>query len=139
MKVTKQAVEPLSVLLVDGDPAAAKTTAAVLSLLGFKVATAASGTEALAAVLAGPPDVVLLQLDMPGVDGFDLARRLGEAVGARPVRIVALTDSAEQADYRRATAEGFDGYFVKPADPTDLRRVLNRLADDLDRRGSVAA
>ena len=139
MKVTKQAAEPLSVLLVDGDPAAAKTTAAVLSLLGFRVATAASGTEALAAALAAPPDVILLQLNMPGVDGFDLARRLGDAIEGKQVRIIALTDSTEQADYRRATTEGFDGYFVKPADPTDLKRVLNRLADDLDRRGSVAA
>ena len=73
-----------------------------------------------------PPDVVLLDIGMPGMDGYEVARRLRADAGLRDVLLVALTGWGQEEDRRRTREAGFDHHLVKPADPAELRALLAR-------------
>jgi two-component system CheB/CheR fusion protein len=115
----------LSVLVVDDYPDAAESLARVLRLDGHD-ARAALGGDAAAALLEGwVPDVAVLDLRMPGVDGFALAERLRAL--PRPPLLVAVSGSALKADWARAAA-AFDRHFLKPVDPHALAELLRGYA-----------
>jgi DNA-binding response OmpR family regulator len=114
---------PLSVLVVDDHPDAADSLAEVLALHGHRPRVALGGADALAMAESEPPDVVLTDLVMPGVDGFELARRLRERTGSPPV-LVALTGCGSARDRERVITAGFDLYLVKPVEPAALVGVL---------------
>jgi CheY-like chemotaxis protein len=80
-----------SVLVVDDLPAAAESLATMLSILGFPARTATSGEAALALAAADPPDVVFTDLGMPGMDGFELARRLRQQAAGESLVVVAVS------------------------------------------------
>ena len=121
---TEVAPRPVRVLVVEDDPQAAATTALFLRLSGFEVHTAGDGPSALRAAEASPPDVVLLDLGLPGLDGCQVARALREqACGARPL-LVALTGHDREADRRRSAEAGFDLHLVKTVEPGALRELL---------------
>ena len=118
----------LSVLVVDDEPDTVSSTSELLTLHGHHVRVALTGREALLLAAADPPDVALLDIYMPGMDGCDLARRLAEeasAVGRRPL-LVAVTGYAADIDRNRTTAAGFDLHLVKPVDPAVLVGLLRR-------------
>ena len=117
--------KPLRVLIVDDDRDAADSTALLVRLFGHAATVAYNGAAALEAARADPPDVVLLDLGMPGMDGFELAGRLHEQAGSgkKPLT-VAVTGYADADHARRAEEAGFHLYQVKPADPLCLRRLL---------------
>lgn len=116
-----------SVLVVDDLDDAADSLATLLEMSGFRARAVTSGEAALAAVAADPPDVVILDLLMPGVDGWEVARRLHESGPAgRPV-LVALTGCDGREDRRRAVEAGIDLFLVKPVEPAALVAVLTRL------------
>jgi CheY-like chemotaxis protein len=116
-------VRPLSVLVVDGYPDAAATLALLLNCEGFSARAALSGEEALAAVAAEPPEVVIVEPRTPG-GGWDLARRLAlPVVGERPL-VVALTTDTTAAGREAADTAGVGLYLVKPESPTVLVRAL---------------
>ena len=113
--------QSLSVLVVDDYPDAAESLARVLRLEGHD-ARAALGGEAASALLGGwAPDVAVLDLRMPGVDGFALADRLRAL--PRPPLLVAVSGSGLKADRDRAAA-AFDRHFIKPVDPHALADLL---------------
>jgi CheY-like chemotaxis protein len=116
---------PLTVLVVDDSPDTTETTAAVLSIAGFSVRVAGGGEEALALAAADPPDVVLADIRMPGLDGCGLARRLAEQA-RKPPLLVAVTGCGSAADRARTAAAGFHLHLVKPVDPHVLVGMLNR-------------
>ena len=113
------------VLIADANVDAAESLALLLRLCGHDCATTHTGPDALAAAAAHAPDTVFLAIDLPGLDGYEVCRRLGRgAAGPRPRLIVALTGHG-QDDARRATADaGFDHHVLKPADPDALLKLL---------------
>jgi CheY-like chemotaxis protein len=113
----------LRLLVVDDNRDAADSLAVLLGLWGHRPRVAYDGASALRAARAEPPDAVLLDLGMPGLDGYDLAHDL------RPAALIAVTGFADRAHRDRADAAGFDHFFVKPVDPADLCELLAEHAE----------
>ncbi len=114
---------PLRVLLVDDNEDAAATVCALLSELGHTVRVAHTAGHALAAARDFRPDVAILDIGLPDMDGYGLAAILRRKEG-RPLRLVALTGYGQKSDLERARAAGFDLHLTKPATLDDLRRAL---------------
>jgi two-component system CheB/CheR fusion protein len=114
---------------VDDDPGVRDTLAGLVRLGGHDPRTAGSAAEAVAQAMAAPPDIALLDIMMPGGDGYAAARELRRVVGRRPV-LVAVTGWAGLED--RSVAERFDHHLVKPVDPELLAALLDRYADSND-------
>ncbi|MCA9737796.1 MAG: response regulator, partial [Gemmatimonadetes bacterium] len=112
------------ILVVDDNADAGQTLATLLGLRGHVTQSVADGTDALRAVDSFRPDVVLLDLGMPGMDGLEVARRLRAARQGHDLLLVALTGWGQDEDRRRSRAAGFDAHLVKPVDVTDLEAVL---------------
>jgi CheY-like chemotaxis protein len=116
------------VLVVDDEPAIRDTLSFMLEMEGFQVAVAADGVEALARIAQDPPEVVLLDVMMPKLDGY----RVCEAIKADPrtagVKVVMLTAMGQAADRARALAAGADAYVAKPFDEDGLLTLLRQLA-----------
>jgi two-component system OmpR family response regulator len=125
----------LRVLCVDDDPDTADSLAMLLELVGFDPFVYYDAKAALAAVDAIRPDAAILDLRMPGLHGCELARRLREWAGDRPLPLVAVTAQSDD-EARRQTAEaGFDIHLTKPIDPDKLALVV---ADIVILRGDRA-
>ncbi|MFN0017631.1 MAG: ATP-binding protein [Pirellulaceae bacterium] len=104
-----------NILLVDDNVEAAETLASLLRTKQYEVTTAFSGSMALALAAGLQPEVVILDLGMPGMDGYAVAERLRAAEGAEDLVILALTGWGDAAERDRTAAAGFDYHFVKPA------------------------
>jgi PAS domain S-box-containing protein len=126
-----KAREPLApmvarrVLVVDDNADAAAALDLVLRSLGHETRVAYDGEQALEAAAEFHPDVVLLDIGMPGMDGYEVARRLRGSVEGGALRVVAVTGWGQDADRERSRAAGFDLHLVKPVDPSDLARILS--------------
>jgi CheY-like chemotaxis protein len=118
---------PPSVLVVDDHPDTADTLAACLRACGYDARTAANGPAALKLLTGWAPDAAVLDVAMPGMDGYALADRLTEALPRRPV-LIAVSGFSAPADRDRALAFGFDYHFAKPADPADLDAAIRAAA-----------
>ena len=118
---------PKSVLVVDDEPKIVEVVGDYLRSAGFSVTTAADGDGAVASARARPPDLVVLDLGLPGLDGLDVARELRRA---SPVPIIMLTARGEETDRVLGLELGADDYLVKPFSPRELlarvRAVLRR-------------
>jgi CheY-like chemotaxis protein len=126
------------VLLVDDEPAMRAVCRMNLELEGLSVIEAAEGREALALALRERPDLVLLDVMMPSMDGFEVARRLQSNPATDDIPIVFMTALAATDDRRRGFDAGAVGYVVKPFDPVYLgekvKTTLDRIAaGDRDR------
>jgi len=97
----------------------------VVSTMGHEAESVHNGRAALEAARARHPDIVLLDISMPDMDGFSVAKRLRSEPGLRGIRVVALTGYGQQDDRRRTQEAGFDDHLVKPVSPDDLRRLLS--------------
>lgn len=117
----------LSVLIVEDLDETAQSLAELLGLHGHAVQLARTGPEALAAVENDVPDVVLLDIGLPGMSGWEVAARLrARAAGRQPV-VIALTGYGTDADRWTSADSGIDLHLVKPADPTALTAMLARV------------
>ena len=119
------------ILVVDDNVDAAETLSMLLSLEGHETQTAYCGYDALAQLKNFGPDLVLLDIGLPDIDGYEVARRIAGEPTAAAVRIVALTGYGQPEDKARALADGFHAHLVKPVDPKELRRVLQTNAAPL--------
>jgi signal transduction histidine kinase/ActR/RegA family two-component response regulator len=108
------------VLVVDDNADAAQTIASLLRLEGHRVETALDGAAALRIAETLQPDVAFVDLNMPGMDGYELARRLRTLPSGRNARLVALTGMGKASDMDRSRAAGFDLHLIKPADPAQV-------------------
>ena len=117
-------------LVVDDNEDAKNAMAEALSLLGYELVTASDGPEALAVASARHPAIALLDIGLPSMDGYELARRLRAIADADHLKLVAFTGYGMAADRRRALAAGFDEHLAKPAGLEDIQRVIERLARD---------
>jgi CheY-like chemotaxis protein len=113
------------VLVVDDNAAALDTLALMLEVLGHEVRTAHDGSEAITRAEEFRPEVVLMDLGMPNVDGYAAAREIRARAWGREVLLVATTGWGQEDDRRRTREAGFDHHLVKPVDADNLRRILN--------------
>jgi two-component system, OmpR family, response regulator len=116
----------LSVLVVEDEPDAAASTAMLLELEGHRVRVAGDGPTALQATQADRPDVILLDLGLPGMDGWQVARQLGEQAAAAKPLLIAVSGYGQRADRRRSEEAGIDLHLLKPVDPEYLLCLLRR-------------
>jgi CheY-like chemotaxis protein len=116
---------PRRILVVDDNQDAADTLGALLTALGASVAVVHSGEAALEVFASFNPDTVLLDLGMPGMDGFDVARKIRALEGHPDTLLIALTGWGQDHDYRQSRAAGFDHHLVKPPDIERLRDLLS--------------
>jgi signal transduction histidine kinase len=112
------------ILIVDDSRDGGESLAMLLRVLGAEVALAHSGIQGLECVETFKPDVVVLDIGMPGMDGYEVARRIRLNPENRHMSLIALTGWGQDEDRRRSVAAGFDHHLVKPADIDQLRQLL---------------
>jgi two-component system, OmpR family, response regulator len=117
---------PLRVLVVDDYQDTRDSTCVLLRIWGYQAESAADGQAALAAAPVFRPDVALIDLAMPGMDGYETARRLREL--PEPPLLMALTGYGRVEDRLRTRRAGFDAHMLKPVEPEELRALLGRTA-----------
>ena len=111
-------------LVVDDNVDAADTLGELLRAWGYDVTVAHDGPAALAALQDTLPDIALLDIDMPAMDGYELAAHLRFQPGCEELTIVAITGSGGPEDVRRSRAKGFSAHLVKPVSPASLLTLL---------------
>jgi CheY-like chemotaxis protein len=116
--------EPLRIVVADDNEAAAHSLRMLLESAGHEVRTAATGFEALEQVERLRPEVVFMDIGMPGMDGLEATRRIRALPHGERVLIVALTGWGQLQDRERTRAAGVDLHIVKPISPEDLNAVL---------------
>jgi len=120
-------------LVVDDEPNLLRAVAACLRAEGFDVVTARSGAEALVRVAESVPDLVVSDIRMPGMDGYQLARQLRASPRTALTPVVFLTAKDETADRIEGFRSGVDAYLVKPFEPDELVAVIRNILDRVRR------
>jgi DNA-binding response OmpR family regulator len=120
--------EPRTILVVEDEDYLRGLIRLALERAGYRVRDVADGEAALDAVAQQRPDLILLDVDLPGLDGFADCQRLKEELATTGIRILMLTAMAEDADRERGLAVGANGYVAKPFGPFAL---LARIKDEL--------
>lgn len=115
---------PRRVLVIDDDRDAAESMTVLLELWGHEVRIAYSGQEAVDMASAQAPDAVLLDIGLPGMNGYEVARRLRALPGCAKVMLVAVTGYGQEEDRRRSRESGFDHHLTKPVEPAALQGLL---------------
>lgn len=116
---------PRRVLVVDDHHDAAESLALLLRMSGHDVQVAQDGPMALGMAAALRPDIVLLDIGLPGMDGYELARRIRKLPDLGAVQLIAVTGHGGEADRQAAAAAGFHAFITKPVDPEELARLLS--------------
>jgi PAS domain S-box-containing protein len=143
LPLLQQEVEPVSLpslevpsagrrqrlLVVDDNEDALYMVAEILVQAGHDVRTATDPPSALEVAKTFPPDVAILDIGLPVMDGYELGLRLREAAQGRPPRLIALTGYGQEKDFARSRTEGFDEHFVKPVSIDRLLKAIDRLVD----------
>lgn len=111
------------ILVVDDNVDAAESAAEILRLLGNKVSVVHDGPSAVLAVDAWRPDVVLLDIGLPGIDGYEVAKRVRQSEFGKGIMLVALTGWGQDKDRQRASEAGFDLHWVKPVGLDKLKEI----------------
>jgi CheY-like chemotaxis protein len=122
------------VLVVEDDHVIRELLVVNLKMEGHEAVIAVDGAEALAAVAEHAPDVVLLDMMLPGIDGWEVASRLKGDDTTRAIPIIALSARAMQADIDRGMELGVDRYVTKPFDPIELMQLVHTLLTDMEPR-----
>ncbi len=115
---------PCHVLVVEDGADAREALRLLLECSGHRVEVAADGRRGIELALAGRPDVALVDIGLPGVDGYEVARRVRAEPAGKGIRLIALTGYGQPEDVRRALEAGFDAHLTKPVDPDALAAVL---------------
>jgi CheY-like chemotaxis protein len=126
-------LRPLRILVVDDDRDTVSTMAVILRLSGVAVVTASGGDEALALSRLCCPDAILLDVAMPGTDGWELARQIRRDPALKATYLVCVTGLGSDSDRQQSTDAGCDEHWVKPMDPGQLDTLLEWLGRKRDR------
>jgi CheY-like chemotaxis protein len=121
---TQPTVASRRVLVVDDNEDAAESIALLLSMGGHQVRVELNGPAALAAFPEFQPDVVLLDIGLPEIDGYEVARRLRDGQDGRELLLIALTGYGREEDVQRSREAGFDHHMVKPVDFPQLEALV---------------
>ena len=122
--LSSQAVAPKRILVTDDNQDAADSVAMLLRLSGHEVETAYDGMKAVEKAESYQPDIMLLDIGLPGMNGYDVCRSIRQQPWGKAIRIVALTGWGQDQDRRNAREAGFDDHLVKPVDPQTLRQAI---------------
>ena len=120
------------ILVVDDNTAAASMLKIVVKMLGHEVRTAHDGKEAIEVAANFMPDVILMDLGMPKMNGYEAARYIRAQPWGQGMLLVALTGWGQEEDKRQTKEAGFDHHLVKPAEPSDLQQVLSHVEKPTD-------
>src|SRR5690606_24828526 len=115
---------PLRVVLIDDNPDIRETMQTLLECLGHQVAVACDGPSGVALVLSQQPQVALVDIGLPGFDGYTVARKLRASMPPDVLRLVAMTGFGQTNDRDQALAAGFDSHLIKPARTDQIQRAL---------------
>jgi CheY-like chemotaxis protein len=115
------------VLVVDDNRDSADTMTSLLQVMGHEALAVYSGAEAVPAAERFAPDMVLLDLNMPGTGGFEVLQQLRALPAGRPVHVAAMTGYGQEGDRQRTLEAGFDAHLTKPVSMEQLRRVMEQL------------
>ncbi len=129
--LSREGQRPLRVLVVDDNRDAADTMALMVQMWGHSTRVAYDGVEGLRSALEYEPDCLLLDIGMPRMDGYQLARQLRARAAHCRLKLVAMTAYSDELNVRRAWEAGFDYHLVKPADPEIIRSILKMLDEVL--------
>jgi CheY-like chemotaxis protein len=121
----------LRILLVEDQPDCANSTKMMLGLWGHEVELAPDGPTALQAAQTHHPDVVLLDIGLPGMDGWTVAKLLRDQAKGKGPLLVAVTGYGQPHAYRHSYDSGIDVHFLKPVDPDELKRLLDNWQETL--------
>ena len=120
-------------LVVDDEPNLLRAVEACLRAEGFEVATARSGREALLRIAQTVPDLIVSDIRMPGMSGYELAEQLHASARTSLVPVVFLTAKGEMADRIKGFRAGVDAYLTKPFEPDELIAVIKNIVERVDR------
>lgn len=120
-------MQPQRVLVVDDNRDSAISLSLLMSLAGSDTSTAFDGLEAVETAADFDPDVVLLDIGLPKLNGYEVCRLLRQMPRTHPLVVVALTGWGQAQDRMRSHEAGFDAHMVKPVDPDALLRTLRQL------------
>jgi CheY-like chemotaxis protein len=115
------------ILIVDDNRDGARSLGRLLKLLGAEAQVVHDGPAALQIIPSYAPTVVLLDIGMPGMDGYEVARRIRQQPAGRDLMLIALTGWGQEDDRRRTSQAGFDHHLLKPADIAALESLLTSL------------
>ena len=115
----------LHVLVVEDNEDGRESLRELLELWGYRVSVAGSGPEGVEMAFSVRPEVALIDIGLPGLDGNEVARRIRSVLGAQGMSLIAMTGYGQPDDRRRALQAGFDCYLIKPVDPGMLAQLLN--------------
>jgi two-component system cell cycle response regulator DivK len=117
---------PKKILVVEDDTDNRRIVAKVLSVEGYEVVEATDGVQALSRARGERPDLILMDLALPNMDGWEATRRLKADPETRTIPVVALTAFAMRGDEEQARAAGCDDYIPKPARPVAIREIVKK-------------
>ncbi|PQO46239.1 ATP-binding protein [Blastopirellula marina] len=126
--VGAHAADKHRVLVVDDNAAAADMLSKVVKMLGNEVRTAEDGKQAIEVAESFRPEIILMDLGMPKMNGYEAARHIRQTEWGKDILLIALTGWGQQEDRERTTAAGFDMHLVKPAEPSELQKILRQSA-----------
>ncbi len=124
----QQVAQQLKILIADDEASLRLLVAATLEDERFQITEAKDGTSALAMARAEHPDLVLLDVAMPGLDGLEVCRAIKRDPALAGTTVVMLTAKAQEADRRRGLEAGADAYLTKPFSPLELLRLVEQVA-----------
>jgi CheY-like chemotaxis protein len=117
---------PKRILVADDNRDGAETMGMLLKLSGHEVYLAHSGSEALEVARRERPDIVVLDIGMPDLNGYEVAERIRHEAWGERMKLIAVTGWGQAEDKRRALAAGFNHHLTKPVDPTELEALFTR-------------
>jgi CheY-like chemotaxis protein len=127
--------QPMRILLVDDYPDALETWSLFLQIKGYEVVTAQDGRTAVDLAISEHPHVVVMDLDLPVLSGYEAARLLRERADTSGIPLIAATGYSQGSQLDEARRAGFDSVLVKPCDPDELVAEISRLTGRLGRDG----
>lgn len=126
--IQEKAEGGLKILVVDDNRDAAEMLTELLRITGNEVVTVYDGTQATAIVKQERPDVIFLDIGLPGMDGYEVARQIRSKTTVSRARLIAVTGYGQQEDVLRARAAGFDDHLVKPVEYSQIATILSSIS-----------
>lgn len=134
----KPVPQPFRILVVDDNQDSAMSLAMILSIMGHETRTANDGESALTTAESFLPEVVLLDIGLPKLNGYEVAQRIRENTWGRSMFLIAVTGWGQEEDRQRSSEVGLNVHMVKPVEPAVLERLLTELRTKRDDAGQAS-